>query len=198
MDSFLIRPAAWPVLRVFSRNPLMRASDRLDAAVMPLAVVLVVVAAAFAGVIGTLAHDVESRRYQEEAITRHAVTATVIEDSTPSPSGDQESFDVVVRWHANGVKHTDSMVWDSPLKAGASVPIWIDPSGNHVDAPTSPSLAGANAVLVAAVSWWILFLIIVLTGSALRGYAAHLRDQQWDRDIQCLVDDEDGRTNQSY
>ena len=62
MESFVIRPMTWPVLRLFSRNPLIRSCDRIETAVVTLAVSLVVIAAACAGVIGTMIH-------------RHPVTA---------------------------------------------------------------------------------------------------------------------------
>ena len=62
MESFVIRPTTWPVLRLFSRNPLIRTSDRIDAAAAALAGLLIVIAAACAGVIGTMIH-------------RHPVTA---------------------------------------------------------------------------------------------------------------------------
>jgi hypothetical protein len=197
MDSFIIRPTTWPVLRIFSRNPLVRTSDRIDAAVVPLAVFLVIVAAACAGVLGTVAHDVESRRYLEEAKTRYAVTATAVDDSTPGVIPEPAAFKVAVRWRANGVDHTDLVTWDQPVKAGAPLMIWVGADGNRVDAPTPPALAGANAILTAAVSWWVMFLIAAMAVSAVRARTAQMRNSQWDRDIRCLVDDEDGRTNHS-
>lgn len=197
MDSFFIRPATWPILRVFSRNPLIRRSDRIDAIVTPLAVVLVIVAAACAGVLGTLAHDNESRRYQEEGRTRHTITATAVNDSTPGNIAGPAASKVVVRWQANGIEHTDQLTWDQAVKAGAKMTIWVDTDGNQVEEPTPPALAGANAILTAAVAWWLMLVIAALSLCAARGYTARMRDEQWDRDIRCLVDDEDGRTNHS-
>jgi hypothetical protein len=40
MENFVIRPMTWPVLRFFSRSPLMRTTDRVEA-VAALAVLLV-------------------------------------------------------------------------------------------------------------------------------------------------------------
>ncbi len=197
MDSFVIRPTAWPIVRVFSRNPLIRMSDRIDAAVAPLAVLLVVIALACAGVIGTLAHDAESRRYLEEAKTRHTVTATAVEDSRPGATPGSAAVKALVRWQANGAEHTDLIAWDQPVKAGAALTIWLDSEGNRVEAPTPPALAGANAVLAAAVAWWVMFVIAELSVSAVRAHTARMRDDQWEREIRCLVDDEDGRTNHS-
>jgi hypothetical protein len=69
MESFVIRPTTWPVLRLFSRNPLMRNSDRIEAAAAALAGLLIVIAAACAGVIGTMIHDTETQNYLEQART---------------------------------------------------------------------------------------------------------------------------------
>ncbi len=197
MDSFVFRPTTWPVLRIFSRNPLIRRSDRIDAAVTPLAVLLVIVSVACAGVLGTVAHDVESHRYLEEAKTRHSVTATAVEDSTPGTLPESSASKVVVRWKENGIAHTDVVTWDQPIKAKAALKIWVDGSGNRVAAPTPPALAGANVILSAAVAWWVMVVIVELSVRAVRARTARMRDDQWEREIRCLVDDEDGRTNRS-
>jgi hypothetical protein len=73
MESFVIRPTTWPVLRLFSRNPLMRTSDRIEAAAAALAGLLIVIAAACAGVIGTMIHDTETQNYLERLERDHVV-----------------------------------------------------------------------------------------------------------------------------
>jgi hypothetical protein len=73
MQSFVIRPMTWPVLRLFSRNPLIRSCDRIETAVVTLAVSLVVIAAACAGVIGTMIHDTETQNYLERLERDHVV-----------------------------------------------------------------------------------------------------------------------------
>lgn len=176
----------------------MRRTDRIEAAIIPLAVFLVIVAAACAGVLGTLAHDIESRRYLEEAKTRHTITATAVEDSSTSATfPGPGTSKVVVRWRVNGVDHTKLIDWDRPVKSGAPLEIWVDTGGSQVDAPTPPALAGANAVLAGAVAWWILFLIAVLSLGAVRSHLARMRDAQWEREIRCFIDDWDGRTKRS-
>jgi hypothetical protein len=86
MQSFAIRPMTWPVLRLFSRNPLMRASNRVEAAVVTLAALLVVIAGACAGVIGMMVHGAETQNYLAQARTRHAVVARAVDDSKPAGS----------------------------------------------------------------------------------------------------------------
>ena len=197
MDSFVVRPATWPIVRIFSRNPLMRSSDRIEAAIVPVAAFLVIAAIAGAGVLGTLAHDVESRRYQDDAKERHSLMATAVEDSTPENSTEPAASKVVIRWQADGFSHTDSLTLDQSVKATAPLQIWVDKTGNRVEAPTPPALAGANAVLTAAVAWWVIFLASALTVGAVRSRIEKMRDAQWDRSIRLLLDGEDGRTNRS-
>ena len=69
MQSFVIRPMTWPVLRLFSRNPLVRVSDRIETAVVTLAVLFVVIATACAGVAGTMIHDSQAQKYLEQQQT---------------------------------------------------------------------------------------------------------------------------------
>ena len=70
MQNFVIRPMTWPVLRLFSRSPLIRVSDRIEAAVVTLAVLFVVIATACAGVVGTMIHDC-----QDTEVSRTAANA---------------------------------------------------------------------------------------------------------------------------
>lgn len=194
MDSFTIRPTAWPVLRIFSRNPLMRKADRIEAAINPLAVLLMILATACAGIIGTIAHDVESQRYLDEVKTRHTIMATAIEDSSPRTFLGPDISNIQVRWHVNGADRTASVASDKPVKFGEALQIWVDAQGNQVDPPTPPALAGGNAVLVGAVAWWIFFIITALSLSAMRMRLARSKNAQWDREIRHLIDDWDGRT----
>ena len=72
----------WWVLRACGRNPLVRGVDRLELLIVALGILVVAVAAALAGALGTAVHDSRSRVYIAQAEARHAVTATATEDST--------------------------------------------------------------------------------------------------------------------
>ena len=76
------RVHGWWVLRACGRNPLVRGIDRLELLIIALGILVVVVAAALAGALGTAVHDARSRVYIAQAQTRHAVTARATEDST--------------------------------------------------------------------------------------------------------------------
>jgi hypothetical protein len=197
VENFAIRPMTWPVLRGLSRNPLIRTSDRIEAAVVALAILLVFIAAACAGVLGTIIHDTETQNFRQQAQTRHAVVATAVVDSKPAVSSQTTASTVFARWQVNGIDHSDVLGWDFVVKAGEPLPIWVGADGNRVDRPTPLERAVADALTAAVVGWLIVVLAAAQLVCAVRAHANRMRDTQWDRDIRCLVDDDGGRTNRS-
>lgn len=188
MQSFVIRPMTWPVLRLFSRNPLMRANDRIEAGVVTLAVLFVVVAAAGAGAMGTVIHDGQAQKYLEQAHTRHAVVATAVDDSRPTASPETSPVTVHARWTADGVDHTGLLGWNKTLKAGDTLQIWVDDHGRAVAAPRPVTRAVADAVSAALMAWMIAILAAAEAVGAVRVHLRRTRDEQWDNDIRNLVD----------
>ena len=197
MESFLIRPMTWPVLRIFSRNPLVRTSDRIEAAVTTLAGLLVVVAAACAGVLGTMIHDAETQNYLEQARTRHAVVANAVDDSKPVGSPETTAFTVHAQWQLNGIDHAAVIAWEYAVKAGDPLQIWVDGDGNRVDQPTPIARADIDALTVAVVGWSIVASAAALVVATVRAHVNRMRDAQWEREIRSLVEDDGGRTNSS-
>jgi hypothetical protein len=197
MQSFVIRPMTWPVLRLFSRNPLIRSCDRIETAVVTLAGLLVVIAAACAGVIGTMIHDTETQNYLEQARTRRAVVAKAVDDSKPAASPETTASTVHARWQVNGIDHADVLGWDYAVKAGEPLQIWFDNDGNRVDQPTPIARADMDALSVAIVGWLIVALAGARVVATVRTHVNRMRDAQWEREIRSLVEDNGGRTNSS-
>ena len=196
MERFVIRPMTWPVLRFFSRSPLIRTTDRVEAAVAALAVLLVVIAAAGAGVIGTMIHDTETQNYLEQARTRYALVARAVDDSKSAGSAEVTVSTVHARWQVNGVDHADVLACEYSIKAGEPLQIWVDDDGNRVDAPTPIARAAMDALTVAVAGWLIVALAVAQVVAAVRAQVNRMRDAQWGREIRSLVDD-GGRTNNS-
>jgi hypothetical protein len=197
MESFVIRPMTWPVLRFFSRSPLMRTTDRVEAAVAALAVALVVIAAACAGVIGTMIHDTETQNYREQARTRHALVARAVDDSKSAGSAETTASTVHARWQVHGVDHTGILASQYAVKAAEPLQIWVDDDGNRVDQPTPIARAAMDALSVAVVGWLVVALAVTEAVAALRAHLRCTRDAQWEREIRSLVEDDGGRTNHS-
>ena len=93
--------------------------------------------------VGTAVYDAHSRRYAEQAQTRHPVTATVLEDSTVIL--DNVTYTVSARWRAEATEHTGSFSWPHFVKAGDLIDIWVDTDSSPVSAPAPASHAGVDA-----------------------------------------------------
>src|SRR6201995_4708250 len=195
MKSHATRPTTLPVLRLFSRDPLSRASSRMQTAVVTLVISVVVLAAACAGVLGTLIYRAETQNYRDQVQTRHVVAATAVDDGRQAVSPDATAFTVEARWEANGITHTGAIGWDDAGKAGDRLQIWVDADGNPVTRPTPPELAGPEAVLAAVAAWFIMVLAAFPVLALVRANSSGKRDDQWDKDIRSLVEDGGGRTN---
>jgi hypothetical protein len=196
MESFVIRRTMWPVLRLFSRNPLIRTSDRIEAIVATLAALAVIFAAACAEALGTAVHDARAQMYTEQAETRHPIVAVAVEDSKKTATPETTASTVYARWKVNGANHTGVLSWDDDVSAGDLIQIWVDAGGNRVGQPSPISRAGTDAVSVAIVTW--LSVVLAVTGAvcAVRVQTSRTRDAQWEREIRCLFNDE-GCTNSS-
>ncbi|HME75350.1 MAG TPA: hypothetical protein VKI00_06715 [Mycobacterium sp.] len=197
MDTFTLGLPRWPIVRMFGRNPLVRISDRVEAAVLGLAVVVWLLAAPVAGAVGTAVHDSRSHLYAEQAQTRHAVTATVTDttDPTAGPDPATKPSTVRARWLAGGREHTGPVSAQSTIKVGDGVGIWVDDFGDQVDAPTPATLAVVQAVLAALGIW----LAAVAAAAALFGLTRlvvdRVRSTGWQHDLDVLVDHGGGHTS---
>ncbi|BBX45870.1 membrane protein [Mycobacterium cookii] len=194
MQSFVVRPMTWPVLRLFNRSPLIRVSDRIEAAAVTLAVMFVVIATACAGAAGTMIHDVQARKYLEQAHSRHAVVARAVQNSEPTPEAG--AFIVNVRWRLNGVEHTDLLGWNKPVTIGAPLDIWVDDNGSRVAPPSPVARAAVDALSTAVVGWFVVVMAIAQVVNAVRAHASRMRDAQWEQDLRGLVDG--GRSNRPH
>jgi len=195
MQNFEIRPMTWRVFRIFSNNPLIRTSDRIESAVLVLAVLVLIIAGVCAGVLGLIVHNTESQNYLAQARTRHAVVARAVDDSKPAISPKPTATTLHARWQLNGIGNIDAVVWDHAVKAGESLQIWVDDDGNRVDQPTPLAVADMDAVTVAVAVWLIVAFAAGLAVAAVASYADYMRDAQWERDIRCVVGEDGGRTN---
>jgi hypothetical protein len=190
MESFVIRRKMWPVLRLFSRNPLIRTSDRIETTVVTLAALAVILAAACAEALGTVVHDARAQIYTEQAKTRHPIGAVAVEDSKKTATPETAASTVYARWQVNGANHTGVLSWDDDVRAGDPMQIWVDAGGNRVGQPSPISRAGTDAVSVVIVTW--LSVVLAVTGAvcAVRVQTSRTRDAQWEREIRCLFNDE--------
>ena len=191
MDTFTMRVPRWRCVRLFGRNPLIRPSDRVEALVLALAVVVVLLAAPIAAAVGTAVYDSRRHVYAEQAQIRRTVTATVIGDSV-ALNPPTKTMTVPARWFAAGAEHTGAVKTRQPVKFGDQIGIWVDQNGSQVGPPMRTAVHEAVA---AALAIW---LGVVIAAAALFGGSRaalnRLRHARWQYGCDNLAGDAGGHT----
>jgi hypothetical protein len=193
MQWFTVAWWRWRLAQARGRSPLVRTSDRIEVAVMALAVAVLLAAMPVAGAIGTAVHDGHARAYAAEQQDRHRVAATATKDSTASPRGAVSV--VAARWQVGDVENAGSFTWNSPVENGSSVDIWVDRQGRHVGPPTPSWHAGVDAIVAAVGFLLSVTAVAALLVASARRLLRRTRYAGWNRDIASLVHDDGGRTN---
>ena len=143
MLAFTLDPRRWWIARPLSRNPLLRAADRLEALIILVVIVGWLLVVPITGAVGTAIYDGRHRLYAEEALTRHRVVATVIE-GTAETAGDYDGpASVRAVWPAAAGERIGSFPFDRSANSGDRLSIWADANGNHVPPPTPMAQAAA-------------------------------------------------------
>ena len=188
MDAFTLRLPRWPVLlRLLGRDPLVRTTDRIEALVMVLAVVVSLLAIPIAAAVGTAVYDSRRQAYAEQTHTRHTVAATV----TDVPASQQilrtGTITVPARWTAGGAEHTGAVKAQSTTKTGDTVEIWVDDNGAQAPAPTPTTRAAVEAATGALVIWISVAAIAATLSTLTRAVCDRIRFTGWQHVIDSLV-----------
>lgn len=197
MNTIVTAPRGW-FWRLFTRNRLVRRSDRVESVVSILAVTLVLLALPIAGAVGAAIHASRSAAYQEQMLTRHTASATVLADSSSTVRPYAVSFDVHARWYDHGVAHEDVFGWDRPASLGEKLTIWVDGAGAYTGPPMPPRRAVSDAVVAGAVLWLSVVTVVAALTGLVRLRIERRRHAQWDRGLRGLVGDDGGRTSTEH
>ncbi|QRP49167.1 hypothetical protein [Amycolatopsis sp. FDAARGOS 1241] len=146
---------------LFARHGgLARPSDRFQAVVLAVFVVLALVAVPIAVGLGSGTTAQRGRQAAEEAAARHQVPATLLVDASPDdaaigpdgvPAGPSPRD---ARWRLPGGGYRVAKVdADLQLHAGETVPIWVDRAGNLVPPPLERRTAVVEGVLTGFGVW---------------------------------------------
>jgi hypothetical protein len=186
-------PIRWWRLRPWSRNHLMRVSDRVEAALVLLSVVFVLLAIPVAAAFGTATHTRPEHHTHTSRAGVHQVPAVLLEDTYPAP----EITDYALR--ATGTRDTARARWstptgdriaavptETPAKAGQNITITVDAGGNLTDPiPSTPD--NTITAVSAAVGVWALTAGAVLAPTALAHTLLHRhRMRHWAHEWQQL------------
>ena len=193
-DTFTVRLPRWRFARLFGLNPLVRASDRVEALVVVLAVVMALVAVPIAAAVGTAVYDSRSRLYAEQAQNSHVVTAIVTDHKVTHRESLGQTVTVLARWFDAGTEHTGPVSAPPGVKTGNSIDIWVGEDGSHVGPP--PKTANDEAVAFASLTWLGAAIAAAALIVGTRAFLKRVRHARWQDDFDNLAGDGDGHTGQ--
>ncbi|MCV7060686.1 hypothetical protein H7I76_09440 [Mycolicibacterium vaccae] len=194
MDTYILGPPRWRILRALGRNPLVRTSDRIEALVWMLAAMVSMLA------IPAARDRYRGARVDEQPLrragsNRHLVPATVIDGvATNEPSIAKTTITVDARWFVVGAIHRHSRRAPT-VRTGDQIDVWVDDNGRRVAKPTPVCAAATDAALVALAIWLTVDTAAATLYMVTRWAADRCRAAGWQRDIDILVGHGGGRAN---
>lgn len=193
MDTFTVRLPRWPILlRLQGRDSLVRKTDRVEALVLVLAVLVSLLAVPITAAVGTAVYDSSRHTYVEQARTRHTVPATI----TDVPASQQilrtGNTTVSARWTAAGTGHAGTLEVQSAAEIDDTIEIWVDDNGKQVPAPTPTSHAATEAAIGAFVIWMTMAVIAATVYTITRTVCDRIRFAGWQHGLDSMVGNGDG------
>jgi len=186
-EIFTMRLPQWPAFGLFRRNPLLRASDRIEALVMAVAVMVSLLAVPVAAAVGTAVHDSRREVYAQQHHTRHLVTATITDATAAQNISRTNTATMPARWTAAGSEHTGAVETQSATRPGDHVAIWVDDNGALTDDPTPTSRAGADAVTAALFMWAGVPAAAAILLAGTQAVCDRVRAIRWQRALDTMV-----------
>ena len=182
-------------LRALGFNPLIRASDRLEALAALAVLVTALFAVPAAARAGDLIYDADMRTANEQALTRHAVEAVAVDGSARMPVDFDSPAYVRAQWREGTHLRTEQVITPATVKPGEALKIWLDDSGKVVAAPLTPDDAKLSATVAAGSAWIALVVCSAILAFGVRRWLDRLRDRAWERELRLLAHNDDGWAN---
>jgi hypothetical protein len=169
----------------FDRNPLRRGTDRVEAALRLVMIILVVVAVPAAAVAaGRWADHYALHRAQIQRAVDHQVTAVLLQDAPesgiPDPYTSVPTVWVQARWQPPGQPpRTGEVLAVVGARKGSTVRTWIDPSGAVTDPPLDQRVS-ANVWLAVMMACLVSWVLLLAAGSLARRVLDRRRLRAWE------------------
>jgi hypothetical protein len=150
------------------RNTLARPSDRFESALLICSVLVALVALPFSASAGSETYARQKYVSEKQTSTRYPATATLLADGPAIEMGGPDttvdnSAPTAATWTlADGKERSGNVSAGEGTLKGATVPIWLDKSGNPVDPPIGDLEIVRDSLGVGLGSW--LGLCVVLIG----------------------------------
>lgn len=193
LNSFALN-IRWNV-RALKRNPIVRATDRLEALSFLALFVMALLAIPVAVHVSDHAFASTMRFVEEESQSRHSVQATVVQGSSGLPTDFGTPLYAQVQWREGVGERTERIATPVTLAAGSETTVWLDDAGKVVTAPLKPADASVNATSAGWSVWLVAVVLCGLVGMAIRKGLDRARARSWDRALQLMAHNDDGWAN---
>ncbi|HYQ63983.1 hypothetical protein [Actinophytocola sp.] len=173
----LLRPAG---------NPLARGTDRAEAAVVVLSVLLAMVLVPVMLTLGSVTYSNLVEQSARQSRGRHETVAVLTQDAPGTSVGTRGETvsgkaKVPARWRLpDGTTRTGLVEADDGSKAGAEVSVWLDQSGRPARPPMSTVDFVGAGVLVALFGWLTTVGLLALGCWGLHRVLDRRRYRDWD------------------
>ena len=167
--SRLARCARW---LGFDRNPLRRRTDRIDAAIRVLTLILFLVAVPLA---------------TAQQVAEHQVTAVLLRQAQstgiPDPYTSVQMTQVLARWQLpGGAPRSGQVPAPAGARAGSIVPVWIDASGAITRPPPDHRVIVGDVCVTVVVTGLVAIAVVLGSGTLARHVLDRRRMRAWAAD----------------
>ena len=170
----------------FDRNPLRRGTDRVEAALRLVLILLLVVAVPAAAVAaGRWADRYALHRAQAQRAVDHLVTAVLLEDAPatgiPNPYTNVQTSWVPARYQPPGQPpRTGEVLALAGARKGSTVQTWVDPSGAVTDPPLEHRVVVGDVWLAVTATCLVSWLVLLAAGVLVRSGLDRRRLRAWE------------------
>jgi hypothetical protein len=171
-----------------TRNPLRRPVDRIESAVVLLAILAGLLAVPAGAALGTLVRERSDQYAARQRSLLQPVQARTVEDvpaGVVEESGQVTSQARVAWQDSDGSVRDGRAVVSLGTKANTELTIWVDRSGAIAAAPRpagdSAALGGGAGLTVVLGSWFLLWLLVLAARLPLEGRRMHEWQADWER-----------------
>jgi hypothetical protein len=167
----------------FDRNPLRRATDRVETAVLVVLVAAFLIGAPFAALAtGAWVHGMARQAQLAQEASWRQVTAVVLA-VIPPPGDDQLAWQVQARWTApNGQAVTHEVPVPQHMAVGAKLKVWSDLTGDLATVPLLDSQVAGQTMIGQALGVVASVSVLTVAGGVAIWTLNKRRMAAWDAD----------------
>lgn len=152
--------------RAAGRDALVRRSDRVEAWMVAVTVVLLIGAALIGSAVGIGLYNARTAHHAAAQSGWHVVSATAMESSVMATDSRRFAWTVSACWPVLGRTRCDTVDTERAVVAGQRLSVWTDHNGNYVRI-SDPARRALRDCLVAGLAVWGSLSAAILAAAAI-------------------------------